>query len=62
MKQPILVSMAIQERGTKGLYTAFHWRLKLKKFLKTVPGNIFYKSLGKEDKEYIKTMLKEIKK
>jgi hypothetical protein len=59
---PFILSMAIQERGTKGKYTGNHWRIKFKDYLKTKDGKNWRKEIKrKDDKNYIAQMLKEIK-
>lgn len=62
MIQPFVLSMAIQERECKGRYTEYHWRKQFKRYLKTTVGKIWYGNIRiKENKDYIKQMLKELK-
>jgi len=63
MKQPLVLSMAIQEQGTNGKYTGFHWRKRFRDYFKSAIGKKWYKEEVKRkcDKQYIKQMLKEIK-
>ena len=61
MLTPFVLSMAIQERATDGKYTKYHWRSQFKNYLKTKEGQKWYKQIKiKEDKQYIKQLLKEI--
>ncbi len=63
MLQPFVLSLAIQERRTKGKYTGFHWRKEFKKYLSTKEGENWYKNelKGQDNRRYIKQLLKEIK-
>jgi len=64
MKQPLILSMAIQEQGTNGKYTGFHWRIKFRDYFKSPTGKKWFikEVIRPCDKDYLNEMLKEIPK